>query len=167
MTKGTSGKGPIDARLTELGIVLPQPAAPAGAYVPFVRVGDLLFVSGQLPLLNGEMHFAGRLGAELAVEHGYAAARLCALNLLAQVRAACDGDLERVSRVVKLTGFVRADAAFTDHPKVLNGASDLMMEVFGEVGRHTRAAVGAASLPLNASVEVDGVFELEYPPVSR
>lgn len=164
MTQAGGETGRVEARLTELGIVLPQAAAPAGAYVPFVRAGDLLFISGQLPLLNGEMHFSGCLGAELSLEHGYASARLCALNLLAQVRAACDGNLERVRRVVKLTGFVRADAAFTAHPKVLNGASDLMMEVFGEAGRHARAAVGVASLPLEASVEIDGVFELADTP---
>lgn len=150
----------IDARLAELGIVLPRQAAPAGAYVPHVVVGDLVFVSGQLPVADGEMKYTGRIGAELSVKHGYAAARLCGLNLLAHVREACGGNLGRVKRVVKLGGFVHCTPEFTDHPKVVNGASDLMMEIFGEAGRHARIAVGASALPLGATVEVDGIFQI-------
>jgi enamine deaminase RidA (YjgF/YER057c/UK114 family) len=152
--------GRIEARLAELGIVLPRQAAPAGAYVPHVSVGDLVFVSGQLPTLDGEIKYIGRIGAELTVEHGYAAARLCGLNLLAHVRDVCQGDFDRLKRVVKLGGFVHCTPEFTDQPKVVNGASDLMMEVFGEAGRHSRIAVGAPVLPLGAAVEVDGIFQI-------
>jgi len=152
--------GKIEARLAELGITLPQAAAPAGAYVPYVVSGNLVFVSGQVTLENGELKYKGRLGEGMYVDEGYAAARLCGLNLLAQVRAACAGDLDRVTRVVRLGGFVNSTAEFGDQPKVINGASDLMMEVFGDAGRHARAAVGASSLPLGVSVEVDGIFEI-------
>ena len=150
----------IDARLVELGIELPKAAAPAGAYVPFVKSGNLVFVAGQITLWNGEVRYAGRLGDGMSVDEGYAAARLCGLNLIAQVREACGGSLDRVTRVVRLGGFVQSTAGFTDQPKVINGASDLMVEVFGDAGRHARAAVGAPSLPLGVSVEVDGIFEI-------
>lgn len=153
--------GRIEGRLAELGIELPQPAAPAGSYVPAVQVGSLLMVSGQLPLGGGSLVYRGIVGAELTLEDGIAAARLCGLNLIAQVRAACGNDLDRVRRVVRLGGFVQAPSAFTDHPKVLNGASELMTDIFGEAGRHTRVAVGAATLPLGAAVEVDGIFEVD------
>ena len=152
--------GQIEARLTEFGIVLPRHAAPAGAYVPHVVVGELVFVSGQLPILDGELKYTGRIGVELTVEHGYAAARLCGLNLLAHMRDVCRGDFDRVKRVVKLGGFVHCTSEFADQPKVVNGASDLMMEVFGEIGRHARIAVGAPALPLGAAVEVDGIFQI-------
>jgi len=152
--------GKIQARFAELGIALPQPAAPAGAYVPYVISGSLVFVSGQITLENGEIKYKGRLGESMSVDEGYAAARLCGLNLLAQVGGACTGDLDRVKRVVRLGGFVNSTADFTDQPKVINGASDLMVEVFGDAGRHARAAVGAPSLPLGVSVEVDGIFEI-------
>jgi enamine deaminase RidA (YjgF/YER057c/UK114 family) len=152
--------GAIEARLVELGIVLPRQSAPAGAYVPHVVVGDLVFVSGQLPILDGDLKYAGRIGATLTVEYGYAAARLCGLNLLAHMRDVCAGDLGRITRVVKLGGFVQCTPDFTDQPKVVNGASDLMMEVFAECGRHTRIAVGAAALPMDAAVEVDGIFQI-------
>ena len=138
--------GKIDARLAELGITLPQPASPAGAYVPYVVSGKLVFVAGQITLENGEIKYKGRLGEGMSVDDGYAAARLCGLNLIAQVRAACAGDLDRVKRVVRLGGFVNSAADFTDQPKVINGASDLMVEVFGDAGRHARATVGAPSL---------------------
>ena len=150
----------IDQRIAQLGIELPNPAPPAGSYVPFVLVGNLLLVAGQLPMWNGTLKHDGRVGAEITLEDGIAAARLCGLNLLAQVRAACQGDLDRVRRVVRLAGFMQAGPGFTEHPKVLNGASDLMVEVFGQAGRHARVAVGAASLPLGAAVEVEGMFEI-------
>jgi enamine deaminase RidA (YjgF/YER057c/UK114 family) len=153
--------GVFEKKLGELGITLaPAPAAVAN-YVPFVRAGRLVFVSGQLPLKDGKLAFAGKLGAELGVEEGAAAARLCAINLIAQAKAACDGDLDRLRRVVKITGFVASTPDFVNQPKVVNGASDLLVEVFGEVGRHARAAVGAPSLPLDAAVEIEAVLEIE------
>ena len=152
--------GPIATRLRELGIELPPPAAAVANYVPFVVTGSLVFVSGQLPLENGVLMVKGKLGETLTVEDGARAARLCALNLLAQVRAAAGGDIERVRRLVRLTAFVACTPGFTDQPKVVNGASDLMVQVLGEAGRHTRVAVGAPSLPLDAAVEIDAIFEL-------
>lgn len=152
--------GKIEQRLAQLGIGLPPPAGPAGSYVPFVVTGTLLLVAGQLPIANGNIVHHGRVGADLTVDDGVAAARLCGLNLLAQARAACDGDLDRIRRVVRLAGFVQGAPGFADHPKVLNGASDLMVDVFGPAGRHVRIAVGAASLPRGAAVEVEGLFEI-------
>lgn len=152
--------GTIDARLHALNLILPHPAAPAGAYIPAVTVGELCFIAGQLPFDGGEIRHRGRLGDDVGIDDGYAAARLCALNLLAQLREACGGDLDRVKGVVRLCGFVACTPAFTDHPKVINGASDLMQAVFGEAGRHARVAVGAASLPLGAAVEVEGLFRV-------
>ena len=153
--------GRFEKRLAELGIALaPAPAAVAN-YVPFVRSGNLVFVSGQLPLKDGKLAFAGKLGAELGVEEGAAAARLCAINIIAQAKAACDGDLDRLRRVVKITGFVASTPDFINQPKVINGASDLLVEVFGDVGRHARAAVGAPSLPLDAAVEIEAVLEIQ------
>ncbi|MEQ8664335.1 MAG: RidA family protein [Rhodospirillales bacterium] len=152
--------GKIDARLAELDVVLPTPAVPVASYVPFVRTGNLVIVSGQVTLDNGEVRFVGKLGDDFGVDEGYQAARLCAVNLLAQLRAACDGDLDRVTRVVRLGGFVNATPDFKDHPKVINGASDLMKEVFGDAGQHARAAVGCVSLPLGVAVEVEGMFEI-------
>ena len=143
----------IESKLTELGITLPEAPAPAANYVPWVISGNLLFVSGQISALKG------RLGEDLAVEQGAEAARRCGLALIAQAQAAL-GSLDRVVRVVKLTGFVAAAPDFTDHPKVINGASDLMLKVFGDNGKHARAAVGVASLPLGACVEVEAVFAL-------
>ncbi len=153
--------GKTAQRLAELGIELPQAPAPAANYIPFVVTGNLVFVAGQVPVQNGEVRFKGRLGEDMDVDEGYQAARLCGLNLIAQAQAAADGDLDKIKRVVKLGGFVNATSDFTDHPKVVNGASDLMAEVFGEAGKHARFAIGAGSLPLGVSVEVDGVFELE------
>ena len=150
----------VDMHIAQLGIELPTPAPPGGAYVPFVVAGRLLLVSGQLPMWNGTLKYDGRVGAEITLEDGIAAARLCGLNLLAQARAACDGDLDRVRRVLRLAGFVQAAPGFTDHPKVLNGASELMVEVFGQAGRHVRVAVGAASLPMAAAVEIEGMFDI-------
>ncbi len=149
--------GRIEARLRELGIVLPQAAAPAANYVPFVRAGDLLFVSGQLPMEGGRVAVAGVLGMGVTPEEGQRAARLCAINIITQAKAAL-GDLDRVARVVRLGAFVASGPTFTDQPKVANGASDLMVEVFGDAGRHARAAVGVNVLPLGAAVEVDAIF---------
>ena len=144
----------IQQRLAQLGISLPPPAVPAGAYVPFVISGSLLLVAGQLPMRDGAIVHHGRIGGELTVEAGIAAARLCGLNLLAQACAACGGDLGRVQRVLRLAGFVQAVPGFGDHPKVLNGASDLVNEVFGERGRHTRTALGHVVMPLDAAVMI-------------
>ncbi|SCA55203.1 Endoribonuclease L-PSP family protein [Candidatus Terasakiella magnetica] len=153
--------GKIDARLNELGITLPTANKAVANYVPYVITGNLIHVSGQITMLNGELKYIGRLGENLGVEDGMAAARLCGLNLITQVKEALGGDLDRVTRVVKLGGFVNGTPEFTDQPQVINGASDLMVEVFGDVGRHARAAVGVASLPLGISVEIDGIFEFE------
>lgn len=152
--------GQIDARLKELGIDLPEAAAPAANYVPYVVSGNHVFVAGQITLLNGELQYQGKVGQDFSVDEGYQAARLCALNILAQVKAACGGDLDKIKRCVRLGGFVNAGGDFHDHPKVINGASDLMVEVLGDAGRHARAAVGAPALPLNVAVEVDAIFEI-------
>ena len=152
--------GQVEARLTELGIELPQAAAPAANYVPYVVSGNLVFVSGQVTVWNGEFRYQGKVGQDLGVEDGQAAARLCALNIIAQVKAACGGDLDRVVRIVRLGGFVNSTPDFTDQPKVINGASDLMAEVFGDKGKHARAAVSAAALPLGVAVEVEAVVEI-------
>ena len=149
----------IEERLAEAGVTLPDAPAPAANYVPFVRSGDLLFVSGQIS--QGEAGLVcGRLGADMAVEAGRDAARLCAVALLAQVRAACEGDLSRLVRVVRLGGFVNSTPDFTDQPEVINGASDFLVEILGEAGRHARAAVSAAALPRGVAVEIEGVFEI-------
>lgn len=147
----------IEARLAELGIELPQAAAPVAAYVPVVVAGGLAHVSGQLPFIDGKL-VTGRLGEDVSLDEGYAAARACGLMLLAQLRAA--GLLDRVSQVIKLGAFVNSTSQFTDQPKVANGASELMAEVFGDAGRHARSAVGVPVLPLGAAVEVDGVFAI-------
>ena len=152
--------GTVDSRLADLGIVLPQAASPVANYVPFVVSGKLVFVSGQIPLVDGKPQFIGRLGDSLTVEEGYQAARRCGLNLIAQLRNACGGNLDAVRRVVKLGGFVACTPEFTQTPQVINGASDLMVEVFGDAGRHARAAVGAPALPLGVAVEVEAVFEI-------
>lgn len=149
----------INARLAELGLDIPQAVAPVANYVPFARSGALLFISGQVSIANGVV-MKGKLGAGLSVEQGAEAAKACAVNLIAQMKAATDGDLDRVRRIVKLNGFVNATPDFADHPKVVNGASDLMVAVFGEQGRHARAAVGVSSLPLGAAVEVDAIVEI-------
>ncbi len=153
--------GRIDARLAELKIELPNPAAPIANYVPAVRSGNLLFVSGQICQWNGERRFVGKVGAEVSLEQGKEAARLCALNLVAQTRRFLEGDLDRVVRVVRLGGFVNAIPTFTEQPQVVNGASDLMVEIFGDAGRHARTAVGVGSLPGNVAVEVDCVLEIK------
>ena len=152
--------GTIDARLRQLGIELPEPAAPVANYVPFTVSGNLVFIAGQLCLWNGERRFPGKLGAGISIADGQQAARLCALNILAHLRAACSGDLDRVRRCVRLGGFVNCTPEFTDMPQVVNGASDLMVEIFGDPGRHARAAVGVSSLPAGVAVEVEGTFEI-------
>lgn len=151
----------IDARLAELGLTLPAAAAPAANYVPYVQSGNLVIVSGQITLKDGELQYVGRVGEDFTTEEAYEAAKLCGLNLIAQVKAACGGDLDRVKRVVRLGGFVNCTDDFTDQPKVINGASDLMAEVFGDKGKHARAAVGVNTLPLGVAVEVEGLFEVE------
>ena len=153
--------GQIEARLKELGIELPAAASPAANYIPFVVTGKLVFISGQITLQDGKIIHQGRIGDDLTVDDGYQAARLCGLNLLAQLKAAAGGDLDNVSRVVKLGGFVNSVSTFTDQPEVINGASDLMVEVFGDSGKHARFAVSAGALPRNVAVEVDGIFELK------
>lgn len=147
-----------ETRLKELGVTLPDAPAPAANYVPAVRTGDLLFVSGQVSQ-NADGFVKGVLGADMDVEAGAAAARLCAMSLIAQARAACDGDLSRIRRVVKLTAFVNSAPGFDDQPKVVNGASDFLVAVFGDAGRHARSAVGAA-LPFGVAVEIEAIFEV-------
>lgn len=146
-----------EERLAGMGITLPEPPEPAGSYVPAVRTGSLLYVSGQIPASGGRVEFSGSV-SDGNVAEAREAARLCALNLLAQARAAL-GSLDRVSRVVRISGFVNAGPGFSGHPGVINAASDLLFEVFGEAGRHSRIAVGVAGLPLGAMVEIDGIFE--------
>lgn len=150
----------IDDRLRSLGIELPMPSSPGANYVPFVRSGNLVFLTGQLSQWNGERRFIGKLGREFEVEQGKQAARLCALNLIAHLRAALDGDLDLVVRCVRIAGFVNSMPEFTSQSQVLNGASDLFVEVFGDAGRHARMAVGVAALPYDVAVEVEGVFEV-------
>ena len=151
----------IEARLAELGLTLPEAAAPAANYVPYVQTGNLVVVSGQITLENGDLKYVGRVCQDFTTDEAYEAAKLCGLNLIAQVKAACGGDLDRVKRVVRLGGFVNCTEDFTDQPKVINGASDLMAEVFGDKGKHARAAVGVNPLPLGVAVEVEGMFEIE------
>lgn len=149
----------IDAKLESLGITLPVPAAPVANYVPFVVTGSMLFISGQLPI-GADGLVKGKLGVTLDSAAGAAAARLCAINLIAQARIALGGDLSRVKRVVKLVAFIACADDFTDQPKVANGASDLFVDVFGDAGRHARSAVGTNALPLGAAVEVEAIYEI-------
>ena len=151
--------GRIDSRLLELGIELPEPPPARANYLSHLVTGNLIFVSGQLSELGNEQ-YKGKLGADLSIEDGYRAARICAINLLPHLRVACGGELARVPRVVEIGGFVNSAPDFYDHPKVLNGASDLFFEVFGDVGRHTRFAVGVAAIPFNFAIEVKAHFEI-------
>ncbi|HYX21725.1 MAG TPA: RidA family protein [Thermoanaerobaculia bacterium] len=153
--------GRIDARLKELDIELPTPSTPGANYVPFVRSGTLLFLTGQLSQWNGERRFVGKLGREWSVEQGREAARLCGLNLIAHLRTAAGGDLDRVRRCVRLAGYVNSTPDFLAQSQVMNGASDLFVDVFGDAGRHARMAVGVAALPYDVAVEVEGVFDVE------
>ena len=149
----------IEERLKNLGIELPAAPAPAANYVPYVIIGNLLFISGQLAQ-NTTGFVTGKLGLDLTIEEGYKAARLCGISLISQLKSACNGDLNKVKSVVRLGGFINSTADFSEHPKVVNGASDLMVEVFGDIGKHSRAAVGSSSLPFGVAVEVDGIFEI-------
>ncbi len=153
--------GKIEQRLADLKIELPNAAAPMANYVPAVRTGNLLYVSGQVCNWNGERRYVGKLGAEISIEDGKKAARTCGLNLLAQIKRYLDGDLDRVVRIVRVGGFVNATPDFKDQPSVVNGASDLMVEVFEDAGRHARTAVGVGSLPGGAAVEVDVILEIK------
>jgi enamine deaminase RidA (YjgF/YER057c/UK114 family) len=149
----------IEARLAELGVILPDAPAPAANYVPWVRTGNLLFVSGQIAA-NADGFITGKLGENMTAEDGAIAAKACAISLLAQLKAGCDGDIERLVRVVKLVGFVNSTPDFGDQPKVINGCSDFMVEALGDKGRHSRSAVSAASLPFGVAVEIEGIFEI-------
>jgi enamine deaminase RidA (YjgF/YER057c/UK114 family) len=149
----------IEDKLASIGIELPIPPAPAGSYVPVVISHNLAFVAGQIPMDGGQVKFKGKVGRDLPIEAGQQAARLCTVNALAQLKSAL-GSLDRIKRVVKVTGFVSCDPSFADHPKVINGASDLLVQVFGESGKHARAAVGVGSLPLDSAVEVEFIVEI-------
>jgi len=151
---------PIERRLADLGLQLPEAAAPAANYVPYTIHDKLVFVSGQLPMRDGRVVITGRLDDDVSPDLGEEAARLCALNVLAQAKAACEGDLGRLARCLKLGGFVSCTSDFFDHPKVINGASNLIVAAMGEAGRHARFAVGCTNLPLNAAVEVEAIFAL-------
>ncbi len=151
----------VRERLEALGIELPPPAAPAANYVPFVRTGSLVFVSGQVPVRDGKLACRGKVGVDCSLEEARDAARLVGINIVAVAAAACDGDLERVKRCVKLGGFVNCGDDFDNHPAVIDGASDLMVQLFGHRGRHARFAVGANKLPFNVPVEIDAVFEVD------
>ena len=152
--------GSIDRRLAELGIELPEPSRPGANYVPFTWSGKQLFLTGQLSQWNGERRFIGKLGREYGVEEGQQAARLCALNLVAHLRTALDGDLDRAVRCIRVAGYVNSVPEFVGQSQVINGASDLFVEIFGEAGRHTRMAVGVSALPHDVAVEVEAVFEV-------
>lgn len=151
--------GKIDARLAELGITVPEALAPAAKYVPTVRTGNLVFVSGQISMADGKM-IIGKLGDGFSTEDGAAAARVCAINIISQMKAACGGDLDRVKQIVKLTGFVNSTPDYPDHPKVINGASELLGEVFGDAGKHSRSAFGVVNLPFGVAVEIEAIFEI-------
>ena len=151
----------IDNKLKELNIVLDEASKPAGSYVPYVISNNLVFISGQLPFINGSITIKGKVGSEVSVEDGIKMAEVCAKALLSQLKSACNGNLDKVKKVVKLGGFVASDPNFIDHPKIINGASDLIVKIFEDKGRHARFAVGVASLPLNTPVEIEGIFEIE------
>jgi enamine deaminase RidA (YjgF/YER057c/UK114 family) len=152
--------GRILTRLNELGIELPEASLPAANYVPYLISKDLIFISGQITIWNGELRYIGKIGDDLSIKDGIVAARLCGLNLIAQARHAVGGNLDKIKQVLKISGYVNASTNFKEHPTVINGASDLMLEVFGKQGLHTRIAVGVSSLPLGVSVEVGGIFEI-------
>ncbi len=152
--------GQVEAKLAELGITLPRPMAPIANYVPYVVTGNLVYVSGQVPAVDGKVAVTGKVSWSVSTDQGKEAARLCFINVLVHLKAACGGDLDRVRRVVRLGGFVAAPSEFTQHAQVMNGASDLAVAVFGEAGRHARTTIGVPSLPADAAVEVEGLFEI-------
>ena len=151
----------IEDRINQLGIKIPQVSAPAANYVPYIKTGNQVFISGQLPAVDGKMVSVGKVGGDVSIEDAAKAAEICALNIVAVLKSACDGDLEKVVRCVKLGIFVNAGPDFKDHPKVGNGASNFMVEIFDEKGKHARFAMGAGSLPFGVSVEIDAVFEIK------
>lgn len=151
----------VEDKLAELGIDIPTPVAPVANYVPFVISGNLVSISGQIPMKDGKLAFEGKVNDSVSLEDACAAARLCGLNIIAQAKAACDGDLNRVKRIVKLGAFVNCTDGFGGQPQIVNAASDLMVEVFGDKGRHSRSAVGTNALPLNVPVEIDALIEIE------
>jgi enamine deaminase RidA (YjgF/YER057c/UK114 family) len=151
----------IEARLKELGVSLPTPPMPVASYVPYTISGNLVFLSGQIPIADGALKYVGKLGVDIPLEAGQAAAQLCAINLLAQLKNACGGDLDRVVRCLKVGVFVNAAPEYRQHPEVANGASDLIAALFGDAGKHARAAVGVGSLPRGVAVEVDAIFEIK------
>jgi len=151
----------IDQRLKELNIELDDASVPAGSYVPYVITNNLVFISGQLPFINGKLTIKGKVGDNVSLDDAVKMSEACAKALLSQLKAACNGNLDKVNKVVKLGGFVASAPNFTDQPKVINGASDLIVNVFGDKGKHSRFAVGVAALPLNVPVEIDGIFEIE------
>ena len=151
----------IDQRLKELNIELDDASVPAGSYVPYVITNNLVFISGQLPFINGQLTIKGKVGDNVSLDDAVKMSEACAKALLSQLKAACNGDLDKVNKVVKLGGFVASAPNFTDQPKVINGASDLIVNIFGDKGKHSRFAVGVAALPLNVPVEIDGIFEIE------
>ena len=161
ITRDDAKENAIDRRLAELGITLPDPSSPAAQYVPYVRTGSLVFISGQTPRLDAKVTHSGKVGRDVKLADAAAAARVCGLNLLAHLKIACGGDLDRVVRCVRVTGYVNSDPDFTSQPQVVNGASELIVEVFGDRGRHARTAISAVALPSNASVEVEAIFEID------
>lgn len=153
--------GEVAKKLEDMGIVLPEPPTPQASYVGFVRQGEFVYISGQLPFKDGELVASGLLGRDVSVDDAALAAKQCAVNILAQINVACEGDLDRVKQIVRLGGFVASMPEFTEHPLVINGASDFLGEVFGEKGAHARAAVGVAALPLNTCVEIDAIVAID------
>jgi enamine deaminase RidA (YjgF/YER057c/UK114 family) len=151
----------IDQRLKELNVELDDASVPAGSYVPYVITNNLVFISGQLPFINGQLTIKGKVGDNVSLDDAVKMSEACAKALLSQLKAACNGNLDKVNKVVKLGGFVASAPNFTDQPKVINGASDLIVNIFGDKGKHSRFAVGVAALPLNVPVEIDGIFEIE------
>ena len=151
----------IDQRLKELNIELDDASVPAGSYVPYIITNNLVFISGQLPFIDGKLTIKGKVGDNVSLDDAVKMSEACAKALLSQLKAACNGNLDKVNKVVKLGGFVASAPNFTDQPKVINGASDLIVNIFGDKGKHSRFAVGVAALPLNVPVEIDGIFEIE------
>jgi enamine deaminase RidA (YjgF/YER057c/UK114 family) len=159
--KGLNMTNIIEDKLKQLNIKLDEASKPAGSYVPYVVSNNLVFISGQLPFIDGAITIKGKVDKDVSIDDGIKMAEVCAKALLSQLKAACNGDLDKVIRVVKLGGFVASSPDFTDHPKIINGASDLIVKIFEEKGKHSRFAVGVASLPLNAPVEIEGIFEIK------